>query len=227
MDPPTGPAVGVAGMSGDVAVPPWLEDPYRRCGLPGNPFAHDAAADPDAVWIDRGLPGPAAAAGPRLVQVIGVAGAGKTSTLRRWHRTSPAPWRYVPPGAGRMRPLPVAPLVYWDEADRAPAAARWWAWRAAVRQAATIVAGTHVDLATEARAAGLTVDTAVLEPVTAELLTAWAARRFAAVGADPGWELPYPVAGEIARQCGASWRTAGDLLHIWVAREVTRRFRRP
>jgi hypothetical protein len=202
---------------------PGSGDPYRRCGLAANPFAHDAPGGEAAGWVDRGLPAAAGAGGHRLVQVIGVKGAGKTSTLRRWHAAVPGPWRYVPPGVRRLRAVPVAPLVYWDEADRIPVAVRWWAFRTAARRGATIVAGTHLDLAREARAAGLAVDTVELAPVTPGELTAWAAGRFAAVGAGPQWSLPEPVAADVAARCGASWRSAGDLLHAWVAREVAAR----
>lgn len=195
-------------------------DPYRRCGLAANPFAHGDVAAP-ADWVDRGLPPPPEPGGRRLVQVIGVKGAGKTGTLRRWHAGGAAPWRYVPRDARRLRPLPVAPLVYWDEADRAPAALRRWALRAAARRGATVVAGTHADLGAEAHRAGLAVDTLVLPPITAAELTAWAARRLA--GAGPDWTLPASVAADVAARAGASWRTAGDLLHVWVAREVAAR----
>jgi len=198
-------------------------DPYRRCGLAANPFAHGDAGEPAAAWVDRGLPPPPAPGARRLVQVIGVKGAGKTSTLRRWRDAGPAPWRYVPRGARRLRPLPVAPLVYWDEADRAPAALRRWALRAAARRGATVVAGTHADLGAEAQRAGLGVDTLVLPPITAAELTTWAARRLAVVGAGPDWALPAPVAADVAARAGASWRTAGDLLHVWVAGEVAAR----
>jgi hypothetical protein len=53
----------------------------------------------------------------------------------------------------------------------------------------------------------------------------WAARRFAAVAAGPGWELPDGVAADVAGRAGASWRVAGDLLHAWVASEVATRTR--
>jgi hypothetical protein len=204
------------------------DDPYPRCGLRGNPFAHD---DPDgspgwaAALVDVGLPGPAAPGGRQLVQVIGVRGAGKTTTLRRWHEAHAGPWRHVPPGPRRARRLPVAPLVYWDEADRAPAAVRWWAWRATARRGATVVAGTHADLGAEARAAGLAVRTVRLPEVTAEHLLRWAALRFAATATEPGWCLPEPVAVAVAARCGNSWRSAGDLLHAWVAGEVAARAR--
>jgi len=201
-----------------------FDDPYRRCGLRENPFAHDAGdrrAPPS--WVDRGTAAPAEPGRRQLVQVIGVKGAGKTSTLRRWRAAAPGPWRYVPTGARRWRPLPVAPLVYWDEADRAPAAARWWAWRTAARRGATVVAGTHVDLEAEARAAGLSVKSIVMLDISVGELTEWAAQRFAAVGAGPEWTLPESVAGDATAQAGASWRVAGDLLHTWVAQEVAAR----
>jgi hypothetical protein len=204
-----------------------FEDPYRHHGLRENPFAHGAGGPQAAAsWVDRGHSAPVEPGRRRLVQVIGVKGAGKTSTLRRWRLAAPGTWRHVPPGARRLRPLPVAPLVYWDEADRAPAAIRWWGWRTAARRGATVVAGTHVDLEAEALAAGLTVDSVFLAAISAEELTAWAAQRFAAIEADPAWALPQTVAVEVASQAGASWRVAGDLLHAWVAREIDRRHHR-
>jgi hypothetical protein len=202
-----------------------VDDPYRRCGLPANPFANSGPHD-DVSWIDRGLLPAVPMPGRRLlVQVIGVKGAGKTTTLRHWRQTAPAPWRYVPRGVRRLRPLPVAPLVYWDEADRAPGPFRWWGLHAAARRGATVVAGTHVDLAAEALAAGLAVETVLLIPITAADVANWAARRFALVGAGPGWDLPDDVAADVAEQAGASWRVAGDLLHAWVAGEVATRTR--
>jgi hypothetical protein len=195
-------------------------DPYRRCGLRSNPFADDIGSDD---WTDRGLPEPPRPGECRLVQVIGVSGAGKTTTLRRWRTAAPGPWHYVARGLHRGRPLPVAPLVYWDEVNRALGPLRRWALRTAARRRATVVAGTHEDLAAEATAAGLEVVTIVLPPITADELTAWAALRFAAVGGGPAWSVPAPIAAEIAAHAGRSWRTAGDLLHIWVAQEVASR----
>jgi hypothetical protein len=198
-------------------------DPYRRCGLSDNPFAH---RDHDLFdWVDRGLPEPAPPGQCRLVQVIGVSGAGKTTTLRRWAALRPGPWHYVPQGLGRLRPLPVRPLVYWDEADRAPAVLRRRAFAIAASRRATVIAGSHADLATEARAAGLSVTTVLLAPISPAELTTWSALRFAAVGSGPQWTIPESVATEVAAQAGASWWTAGDLLHIWVAEEVARRIK--
>jgi hypothetical protein len=161
------------------------------------------------------------------LQVIGVSGAGKSTTLRHWHAAAPGPWHYVPRGVRRLRPLPIAPLVYWDEANRTPAALRRRGLRAAARCGATVVAGTHDDLAAEAQTAGLTVDTVWLSAITIGELTTWAAQRFAAVGAGPQWTLPPAVAAAVAAQAGASWRIAGDLLHAWVATEVADRPSKP
>jgi len=202
-------------------------DPYRRCGLRANPFAHDDA-DHAPGWVDRGLPGPAVAGGRCLVQVIGVKGAGKTTTLRRWQRAEPGPWHYVPPDLRRFAPLPVAPLVYWDEADRALPVARRRAWRVAARRGATVVAGTHADLGAEAAAAGLAVRTVPLPGLSAVQVRSWAALRFAAVTTGDGaasWDLPEDVAADVAARCAGSWRAAGDLLHVWLARQVTSRAR--
>ena len=200
------------------------DDPYRRRGLRVNPFAYGDAALDAAGWADRGLPPPAEPGQRRLVQVIGVSGAGKTTTLRRWAAAAPGPWYYVPRGPRRLRPLPVAPLVYWDEANRAPAALRRRALRTAARLGYTVVAGTHDDLSADAHAAGLAVDTVTLSTITAADLTDWAATRFAASrkrdSISPQWNLPRPVAADIAARADTSWRTAGDLLHAWVAREV-------
>ena len=200
------------------------DDPYHRRGLRLNPFAYGDAELDAAGWADRGLPPPAEPGQRRLVQVIGVSGAGKTTTLRRWAAAAPGPWYYVPRGPRRLRPLPIAPLVYWDEANRAPAVLRRRALRTAARLGYTVVAGTHDDLTVDARVAGLVVDTITLSTITAADLTDWAAKRFAASsagdGTSPQWRLPGPVAADIAARAGTSWRTAGDLLHAWVAREV-------
>ena len=198
-----------------------MADPYHRAGLRLNPFAHDVlpAGAPD--WVERGLPAPPEPAGRRLLQVIGVKGAGKTSSLRRWQAVTGGPWHYVPPGRDRFRPLPVAPLVYWDEADRAVPVLRRRALRAAARRGATVVAGTHLDLAAEADAAGLPVQTVLLPPISPAELDAWAGARFAAVALATPWSLPDEVARDVAERAGASWRVAGDLLHAWVADQVS------
>jgi hypothetical protein len=195
-------------------------NPYHRAGLRLNPFAHDAVPPHSPDWVERGLPPEPAPGGRVLRQVIGVKGAGKTSSLRRWHASTGGPWRYVPPGRGRLRPLPVAPLVYWDEADRALPALRRLALGAAARSGATVVAGTHVDLAAEAGAAGLRVETIALPPITPAELRRWAEARFAAVALTQPWTLPDDVALAVAAEAGGSWRTAGDLLHVWVAEQL-------
>jgi hypothetical protein len=200
-------------------------DPYERCGLLGNPFVEE----PDRPWTEPGWAertpaGPPAAGQGLLIQFVGVKGAGKSTTLRRFWTHSPGPRRYVPPGPGRWRPLPVAPLVYWDELDRSPVVLRRAAWMRAARIRATVVAGTHVDLAAEAARAGLSVRTVELPPITVAELTRWAQARLAGVGG-AGWGLPLADAARITAEAGASWRRAADLMHIWVAGEVAQRSR--
>lgn len=197
-------------------------DPYLRCGLRANPFVREpdqAWSEPG--WIERAPQAPPAPGRNRLVQLIGVRGAGKSTTLRRWCSTAPGPWRYVPPGPGRWRPLPVAPLVYWDEIDRCPALLRRVAWWRAARIGATVVAGSHVDLSAQARRAGLRVDSLEFPPISVAELTAWAQARIALAGG-AGWTIPPADAAVIAARAGASWRRAADLMHIWVADRVAR-----
>jgi hypothetical protein len=156
-------------------------DPYQRCGLLGNPFVAEPArpwAEPG--WADRAPAQPLAPGQGLLVQFIGVKGAGKSTTLNRFRSQSPGPHRYVPPGPGRWRPLPVAPLVYWDELDRSPRVLRRVGWLRAARIRATVVAGTHVDLAAEAGRVGLSVQTVELPPISIAELTTWAEARLAA-----------------------------------------------
>jgi len=197
-------------------------DPYARCGLTGNPFVEEPAqAWTEPGWAERTPADPPQPGQGVLLQFVGVKGAGKSTTLRRYRSGFPAPWRYVPPGPGRWRPLPVAPLVYWDELDRSPALLRAQAWRRAARTRATVVAGTHVDLAGEAARAGLSVQTFVLPPITVTELTEWAQARLADAGGTD-WTLPPGDASRIATAAGASWRRAADLMHIWVADEVSR-----
>ncbi len=206
-------------------------DPYEQCGLLGNPFVAEPAQPwTEPGWADRTPAEPPAPGQGLLIQFIGVKGAGKSTTLNRFRSRSPGPHRYVPPGPGRWRPLPVAPLVYWDELDRSPAGLRWAGWRRAARIRATVVAGTHVDLAAEATRAGLRVQTIELPLISVAELTTWAEARLAGArrspaGAGATWLLPPADAARIAAEVGASWRRAADLMHIWVADEVARRTR--
>jgi len=198
-------------------------DPYLRCGLRGNPFEKEPVqAWTEPGWIERTPMPPPAPGRHRVIQLVGVRGAGKSTTLRRWWSTTPGPWHYVPPGRGRWRTLPVAELVYWDEVDRCPQPLRRLAWLRAARIGATVVAGSHVDLSAEAAQAGLTVDSIEFRPISATELSTWAQARIASAGGE-GWTLPPADAAAIAAAAGASWRRAADLMHIWVAEQVARR----
>lgn len=200
---------------------PGSSDPYRTAGLARNPFVADPPeALSDEVWIDRGVP-PPLPNGRRFVQLLGPQGAGKTSHLLRFRSAAPGPYFHVPPGLGRLRLPPVAPIAYWDEADRIPGPVLAWALRQAARWSATIVAGTHRDLTSAAARSGLAVETHRLGPLDVRSVSAFAARRIAAAACGPvSIELDPDDAAEIARAAGASLRAAGDLLHAWAARTV-------
>ena len=171
-------------------------DPYAWCGLLGNPFVAEPAQPwTEPGWAERTPAEPPAPGQGLLIQFVGVKGAGKSTTLNRFRSRSPGPHRYVPPGPGRWRPLPVAPLVYWDELDRSPAGLRWAGWLRAARIRATVVAGTHVDLAAEAGRAGLRVRTVVLPPITVAELTAWAEARLAGARSTRALRPEIPGAG--------------------------------
>lgn len=204
-----------------IAMPVALHDPYLALGLHRNPFvAEHAPGVPDALWVDRGLPAAPAPSGGLFVQVIGPCGAGKTSLLLHWRQERAGPYHYVPPGPGRWRPPPIGSIVYWDELDRMPEPLRVVSlWRAAHREA-TVIAGTHVDLAALARRCGFAVQTVAYPPILPSLLRQWAERRIAAArvpGTPCGLALGQADAGRIAAAAGHSWRIAADLLHIWAA----------
>ncbi|MCB0997218.1 MAG: hypothetical protein KDB21_19120 [Acidimicrobiales bacterium] len=195
-------------------------DPYRRAGLERNPFCHDVVA---ATFIDRGV-GPAPEPRQRLfVQLVGVKGAGKTTQLGRWRAEHAGPHHWVPPSRGRWRRLPVAPIAYWDEIDRAPVRLVRSALRRASAAGATVVAGTHLDLGHLADDAGLDVRTHDLPALTPAEVRRWAMERLRSArlpGTDRELLLEDSLADDVARDAGGSWRVAGDLMHAWVARQV-------
>ncbi|MEM9701256.1 MAG: hypothetical protein AAF907_02280 [Planctomycetota bacterium] len=204
--------------------------PYARLGLSRNPFTADPAPGvASELWVNRPAPEPPRAGQRRLVQLLGEKGAGKTSLLLRWRDEEAGPYRYVPPtfplrdGWRRALLLPVRPLVYWDEADRAPAPLLRFALHRAARTGATVVVGTHHDLTPEATRAELPVQTHAFPPLTPDALRAWCKPRIAAAALpdQPATALPV-VPDDILREtcdaAGSSLREASVILHLWAAR---------
>ncbi len=163
-------------------------DRYRDVGLAGNPFtaqALPAAADFDHEkhFVCRGLPAPPPPGSKTLVQVIGVSGMGKSTQLQRWRCDVPGPFHYIPRTPYRQRwsrpPTPPLnrPLVYGDEIDRMPAPLRLGWFGRLARLNATVVIGTHDDLAWIGRRCGFSVVTHVLEPFDIQLLRKLTERR--------------------------------------------------
>lgn len=196
----------------------YADDGYARLGLTGNPFVSDRerSVEPD-LWLDRaGVPEAPEAGRRLLVQLIGPKGAGKTSHLLRWREAAPGPYHYVAPGRRRWSMPPLAPLVYWDEVDRLAAPVRRMVFGRAARTGATIVAGTHVDLAVPARRAGLEVITHDFAGLTPDVLRAWCDLRIAAVtrpGAEPALDLDDALLAAICAEVGPSLREAAFVLH--------------
>ena len=123
---------------------PGHVDRYVAVGLTHNPFAapgHDDRLGP--AFVDRGLPNPPGPGAGTLVQVIGEAGAGKSSQLRHWQRLVPGPHHWVPRAPYRSRwttaPEPVDGIAYGDEIDRMPTPIRFRWFRQAARLGATLV----------------------------------------------------------------------------------------
>jgi hypothetical protein len=202
-------------------------DPYVVLGLKGNPFVRDVVTEvPGPFWVARGFFEAPPVSGGVLVQVVGPKGCGKTAHLRRWRSRTGGPLRHVAPGWRRWRPMPLAPITYWDEADRVPPVLLRMALCRAARLGATVVVGTHEDLGRAARSAGLRVITCVVPPLNAETLLAWARPRILAArladDVEPRLHLDAATAADIVAACGASLRDAASLLHAWAACEAAR-----
>ncbi|HEU4324097.1 MAG TPA: hypothetical protein VFS21_13185 [Roseiflexaceae bacterium] len=203
-------------------------DRYHALGLRGNPFAIETQPGvPAQLWLDRGFSHAPAVGAGLLMQLLGEEGAGKTSHMLHWHAQTGGPYTSYPSDVARWRCPPLAPIAYWDEADRIPRLLLRLALTLAARQRATVVTGTHRDLGVPARQAGLAVQTVRLPPLTAVEVQTWAAKRVAAarLGMDvvPCLSLGDAEAAAIVAQAGGSWRRAGVLLHIWVAQAARTR----
>ncbi|MEM9770531.1 MAG: hypothetical protein AAF889_02820 [Cyanobacteria bacterium P01_D01_bin.73] len=207
--------------SGSAILSNSLLNPYGAIGLRGNPFvAEGGRGVPKELWVDRGWSKAPVAKGRQFVQVMGEKGFGKTSHLKHWRGQTGGPYCYYPPGLGRLRFPAIAPITYWDEADRIPLP--WLflalAWSRVVGN--TVVVGTHRDLRSVAVPLGFKVAHIDLPPLDAEMLMKWAAHRIQAArlpGAQCSLALSQEQAGAIAQQSQGSWRTAGTYLHIWAA----------
>ena len=204
-----------------------IVDRYVAHGLQANPFAVGSqGTGAQFFFVERDLPDPPLASSCTLVQVIGDKGAGKSTQLECWRRRAPGPYHYVPPRPYRSRWArpPVEQRVYADEIDRMPALLRWRWMRKLASKGATVIAGTHVDLESAAKRAGLCVVTHRLGPAdlaTVRAVLSERVRRAAVHGiAAPAFELTEAEMVDIHQRCDGSLRNAEILAHEVVARRV-------
>ncbi len=191
---------------------------YRRLGLVRNPFAWVDDVDPGPFLDHLGLETPEPGAS-RLLQLIGEKGAGKSTHLRHWQSITGGPYYYVEP-VGPADP-PLGPIAYWDEADRVNDRHLRKLFAVALKTGATVVAGTHRDLAKPAQASGLPVHTVEFQELEIEVLRQWAEARIAEASfGEPQLVIPDEVLRTVISRVEASLREAGDLLHIWVAQQA-------
>lgn len=207
-------------------------NPYIALGLQRNPFVLESdSLLPDQLWIDRGWSVAPRPHDKRLVQLIGVRGAGKTTHLRHWQSQTGGPYCYYPPGWGRVKIPPAgakalrspAEILYWDEGDRIPYPLLLSAFIRAAQQHQTIAVGTHKSLSNAAKIAGLRVSTVYIQPFDSRLLQIWAQQRIEAVVLSArGCRLRLldEEAKRIAIAAQGSWRDAADELHIWAAQQA-------
>lgn len=198
-------------------------DRYHAVGLVENPFVIE---DAPAHFVARGLGPPPLPGSSTMVQVIGEKGFGKTTQLHEWRRSNPGPYHWVPdvPRRHRWKRAPVAPLVYADEVDRMPRPLRQLWLRRLAHANATVVVGTHVDLANAAARAGLCVVTHRLGPVSAATLRRIVEAKMERASLDPGRVERLAIddddLADIHRKANGSIRRAEILLHELVAERV-------
>lgn len=203
-----------------------IADRYHQHGLRANPFAvpQPIPSQPGS-FIDRGLPDPPGASSATLVQVIGDKGAGKSTQVFEWQRREPGPYHYVPPRPYRSRWArpPIADLVYADEIDRMPVPLRSRWFRKLAVTGATVVAGTHVNLASVAHRAGLAVVTHRLGPASVATVRAVLEARVlqaSIVDVTSSFRLTNADIVDLHARSQGSLRTAEVLAHELVAQRV-------
>jgi energy-coupling factor transporter ATP-binding protein EcfA2 len=192
---------------------------YSDIGLRRNPFAVSLDVDEEAERFlpHREIRPPGLA--DAFVQLIGRRGAGKTTLIQHWRRLRPGPYRHVQPDRTRWQSPPVAPIVYWDEADRIPVGVLIAALARARRHGAVVIAGTHRDLSRPAGVAGMAVRTVIMPQPTPERVVTWAKHHIQRVAIRPvTLEVSLELAEAVVADCGGSWRVIGDRLHSWAAR---------
>jgi len=191
---------------------------YSSLGLTRNPFAWDDGYDTGPFLNHLGLDTPVADA-QRLLQLVGDRGAGKSTHMRHWHKITGGIYYYVEPEGRAV--LPIGPIVYWDEADRVSDRQLKRSFKEIARIGGTVVAGTHRDLSKPARASGLEVDTIRFGQLKPEVLSHWCQARIdAASDGRPQFLVPGTVLDQVCAESKSSLRDAGDLLHMWVARQA-------
>jgi hypothetical protein len=191
---------------------------YKALGLSRNPFAWVDDEDPgpflDHLHLETPRPGAS-----RLLQLIGVKGAGKSTHLKHWQSVTGGPYYHMEP-VGHADP-PLGPIVYWDEADRLSDRQLRGLFSAALKMQATVVAGTHRDLKKPAKASGLDCSTVEFGVLPIAVLREWCRARIEAssIGA-PEVVVSDDVLLRVISEVHGSLRDAGDLLHVWIAQHA-------
>lgn len=198
-------------------------DPYHQLGLRRNPFiAPDNLEISPQRWLDFGFSQPPPIQKRLFLQVIGEKGAGKTSHILHWKQQTGGVYYYCQPGWKRCLLPPVAKIAYWDEANRIPLPLLLISlWQASFINA-TIVAGTHDNLAKFASLFGFEIKTITFSTLCVENLLQWVKKMIEAERLSPSipirLELTTDNARKIIAESQNSWRKAANYLHIWAAR---------
>ncbi|MGD1911517.1 MAG: hypothetical protein ACFB2X_11850 [Rivularia sp. (in: cyanobacteria)] len=200
-------------------------NPYHKLGLQRNPFtAPDNLEIPPQRWFDFGFSQAPPIQKRLFLQVIGEKGAGKTSHLLHWKQQTGGVYYYCQPGWKAWLLPPVAKIVYWDEANRIPLPLLLISLWLAHSINATIVSGTHNNLAKFASLFSFEIKTIRLSTLCVENLLQWSKKLIESERLSPSipirLELTTDNARKIVADSQGSWRKAATFLHIWAARVV-------